>query len=128
MRSTHHLSAKIAAAALVVAGTLIALQPAASAAPAQATTIAHTQSTAAVTGSVSIGLSTGGTITVPGLKLSADTTLDTGIQVSAVATVTNNTNVTLVFSGGGSASVTVAPGTSASVSALAGGTLKIAVA
>jgi hypothetical protein len=128
MLPTHRLTAKIAAVALVAAGSLIALQPGASAAPNHATTSASTQSTAAVTGSVTIGLSTGGSITVPGAQLSAGATVDTGIQVSAVTTVTNNTNATLEFSGNGIASVTVAPGASVNVSALGSGTLKITVA
>jgi hypothetical protein len=132
MRTTHCLTAKIAAAALVAAGSLITLQPSASAAvPAHAATVAHTQSTAAVTGTISIGLSAGGTITIPGAGLSADATLDTGIQVSAVATVTNDTNATLVFSShgsGGNTSITLAPGASANISTSANGTLMVRVA
>jgi uncharacterized membrane-anchored protein len=131
MRSPHRLTAKIAAAvALAAAGSLIAFHPSASAvsaAPVHAV-FADVQSSAAVTGSVRISLSAGGTVTIPASKLSVGATFDTGAQVSLVSTVTNNTNATLVFSGGGSASVTVAPGASASVSALANGSLKISVA
>ncbi|MFF3246461.1 hypothetical protein ACFYWY_22640 [Streptomyces sp. NPDC002870] len=130
MRPPQRLTAKIAAVALVAAGSLIAFHPSASAvlaAPAHGAA-ADAQSSAAVTGSVRISLSAGGTVTIPASKLSASTTFDTGAQVSLVSTVTNNTNATLVFSGGGSASVTVAPGASASVSALASGSLKISLA
>ncbi|CAM5426913.1 hypothetical protein [Streptomyces aurantiogriseus] len=127
MRPTHRLAAKIAAVALVAAGSLIALQPGASAAPTHAMTSVSTQSAAAVTGSVTIRLSVGGSITIPGAQLSVGTTVDTGVQVSAVSAVTNNTDATLEFSGGGSASITVAPGISADVSALGSGTLKITV-
>ncbi|MEU2283122.1 hypothetical protein ABZ614_14525 [Streptomyces sp. NPDC013178] len=132
MRPPRRLTARIAAVALVAAGSLIALQPGATAAPTHATphaaTSVSTQSTAAVAGSVTIRLSIGGSVTIPGTQLSVGTTLDTGVQVSAVDTVINNTNATLEFSGSGSASVTVAPGTSADLGALVGGTLKIAVA
>ncbi|MFJ3104421.1 hypothetical protein [Streptomyces sp. NPDC086835] len=132
MRTTHCLTAKIAAAALVAAGSLITLQPSASAAvPAHAATVAHTQSTAAVTGTISIGLSAGGTITIPGASLSADATLDTGIQVSAVATMTNDTDASLVFSSagsGGSTNITLTPGASANISTSANGTLTVRVA
>jgi hypothetical protein len=131
MRPPHRLTAKIAAAvALAAAGSLIAFHPSASAvsaAPVHAV-FADVQSSAAVTGSVRISLLAGGTVTIPASKLSVGATFDTGAQVSLVSTVTNNTNATLVFSGGGSASVTVAPGASASVSALANGSLKISVA
>jgi hypothetical protein len=132
MRTTHCLTAKIAAAALVAAGSLITLQPSASAAvPAHAATVAHTQSTTAVTGTISIGLSAGGTITIPGASLSADAALDTGIEVSAVATVTNDTDATLVFSSagsGGSTNITLTPGASANISTSANGTLMVRVA
>ncbi|MFE9773433.1 hypothetical protein ACFYOV_17465 [Streptomyces sp. NPDC005931] len=127
MRPSHRLTARIAAAALAVAAGLFAPM-AATAAPAHAATITHRQSTTAVTGSVSIGLTTGVTITVPGVQLTGGATLDTGVQVSTVTTVTNNTNATLVLSGGGGTSVTVAPGASATVDALVDGTLKIRVA
>ncbi|MDQ0938454.1 hypothetical protein [Streptomyces sp. V1I1] len=130
MRPSHRLTAKIAAAvALAAAGSLIAFHPSASAvsaAPVHAV-FADVQSSAAVTGSVRISLLAGGTVTIPASKLSVGATFDTGAQVSLVSTVTNNTNATLVFSAGGSASVTVAPGASASVSALANGSLKISV-
>jgi uncharacterized membrane-anchored protein len=130
MRPPQRLTAKIAAVALVAAGSLIAFHPSASAvsaAPAHGA-FADAQSSAAVTGSVRISLSAGGTVTIPASRLSVGATFDTGAQVSLVSTVTNNTNATLVFSSGGSASITVAPGASASISALASGSLKISVA
>lgn len=66
------------------------------------------------------------TVTIPGSSLTVGATINTGIQVSAITSVTNNTNATLQLSAGG-AIVTVAPGQTVSVSALGSGTLSITV-
>ncbi|MET8681601.1 hypothetical protein ABZW18_29480 [Streptomyces sp. NPDC004647] len=118
----------IAAVALLASGSLIALTPAASAAPAgktQAPTIVHTHQAAAVTGSVGLALTTGGTVTLPGSALSVGSTVNTGIRANLITSVTNNTNATLILSAGGSATIALVPGASAGVSALGSGALQI---
>ncbi|MBL1101495.1 hypothetical protein [Streptomyces coffeae] len=112
--------------ALVAAGCLSAAPTAvaASAAPAAS---AVSQRADAVSGSVSIKLTGGATVTIPGSLLSVGTTLNTGVQISVITSVTNNTNATLELSAGGGATVTVAPGATVSVSALGSGSLGITV-